>query len=102
MDKKYMIYALKLAKKAYKKGDVPVGCIIVRNNKIIAKAYNKKEKYNDGEPYDFFTNSKEIHCMHPNTVKQISYLLLYLKENGEEKLHLLQVDPHIPAGAKLY
>ena len=23
-------------------------------------------------------------------------------ENGEEKLHLLQVDPHIPAGAKLY
>ncbi|MBR2731729.1 MAG: lysine--tRNA ligase, partial [Clostridia bacterium] len=24
------------------------------------------------------------------------------EENGEEKLHLLQVDPHIPAGAKLY
>ncbi len=24
------------------------------------------------------------------------------KENGEEKLHLLQVDPHIPAGAKMY
>lgn len=23
-------------------------------------------------------------------------------EDGEEKLHLLQVDPHIPAGAKLY
>ncbi len=24
------------------------------------------------------------------------------KENGEEKLQLLMVDPHIPAGAKLY
>ena len=24
------------------------------------------------------------------------------QENGEEKLHLLMVDPHIPAGAKLY
>ena len=24
------------------------------------------------------------------------------KENGEEKLHLLMLDPHIPAGAKLY
>ena len=24
------------------------------------------------------------------------------KEGGEEKLHLLMVDPHIPAGAKLY
>ena len=23
-------------------------------------------------------------------------------ENGEERLHLLQLDPHIPAGAKLY
>ena len=24
------------------------------------------------------------------------------EEEGEEKLHLLMVDPHIPAGAKLY
>ena len=24
------------------------------------------------------------------------------EENGEEKLHLLMLDPHIPAGAKLY
>ena len=24
------------------------------------------------------------------------------KEEGEEKLNLLMVDPHIPAGAKLY
>lgn len=23
-------------------------------------------------------------------------------ENGEERLHLLMLDPHIPAGAKLY
>ena len=23
-------------------------------------------------------------------------------ENGEEKLHLLMLDPHIPAGAKMY
>ena len=27
---------------------------------------------------------------------------LTFHENGEEKLHLLMVDPHIPAGAKLY
>lgn len=24
------------------------------------------------------------------------------KENGEERLNLLMLDPHIPAGAKLY
>lgn len=43
----YMMEALKEANKAYKEGDVPVGCVIVYNNKIIAKAHNKKEKTND-------------------------------------------------------
>lgn len=42
----YMNLALKEAKKAYIKDDVPVGCIIVKNDKIIAKAYNKKENKN--------------------------------------------------------
>lgn len=41
---KYMEIAIKEAKKAQKKGDVPVGAIIVKENKIISKAYNKKEK----------------------------------------------------------
>lgn len=39
-----MKLAEKQAKKAYKKGDVPVGAIIIKNNKIIAQSYNKKEK----------------------------------------------------------
>lgn len=34
------------AKKAYKKGDVPIGAIIVKDGKIISRAYNKKEKKN--------------------------------------------------------
>ena len=44
MNEYYMKIALKLAKKALKQGEVPVGAIIVKDNKIIAKAYNKKEK----------------------------------------------------------
>lgn len=44
MNEKYMIEAIKEAKKAYLNGDVPVGAIIVLNNKIIARAYNHKEK----------------------------------------------------------
>ncbi len=32
------------AKKAYKMGEVPIGCIIIRNNKVIAKAHNIKQK----------------------------------------------------------
>lgn len=39
-----MNIALKEAIKAYKKGDVPIGAVIVKNGKIISKAYNKKEK----------------------------------------------------------
>ena len=46
MNEKYMNIALIEAKKAYKNNEVPIGCIIVKNNKIISKAYNKKEKTN--------------------------------------------------------
>ena len=47
MNEKYMELALKEAKKAFRYDDVPVGCVIVKNNKVIAKAYNKKENKND-------------------------------------------------------
>ena len=47
MYEKYMKMALKQAKKALKRNEVPVGCVITKNNKIIAKAYNKKEKTKD-------------------------------------------------------
>ena len=40
----YMELALKEAYKSYKKGDVPVGAVVVKNGKIIAKAHNLKEK----------------------------------------------------------
>ena len=39
----YMQEAVKEAKKAYKNNEVPVGAVIVRNGKIIAKSYNQKE-----------------------------------------------------------
>lgn len=42
-NEQFMKLALQMAYKAYKKHDVPVGCVIVKDNKIIAKAYNKKE-----------------------------------------------------------
>lgn|SRR5574344_407793 len=44
---KYMLEAIKLAKKAYKKGEVPVGAVIVEKNKIIARGYNCKIHNND-------------------------------------------------------
>ena len=40
----YMEIALKEAKKSLKTDDVPVGAVIVENNKVISKAHNTKEK----------------------------------------------------------
>lgn len=42
-----MLEALKEAKKAYKKGEIPVGAVIVKDNKIIARAHNLKETKKD-------------------------------------------------------
>lgn len=44
---KYMHQALVEAKKAFDKGEVPIGAIIVLNNQIIARAYNQVELLND-------------------------------------------------------
>ena len=43
----YMKQALKEAEKAYKKLEVPVGAVIVKDGKIIARAHNQKETRTD-------------------------------------------------------
>ena len=40
---KYMEEAIRQAKKAMIKDEVPVGAVIVKNDKIISRAYNRKE-----------------------------------------------------------
>ncbi len=47
MDKKFMIEALKQAKIAEKKDEVPVGAVVVLNGKVIAKARNKRHNKKD-------------------------------------------------------
>lgn len=43
MKEKWMKEALKEAQKAYDKEEIPVGAVIVKDDKIIAKAHNLKE-----------------------------------------------------------
>ena len=43
----YMNQALREAEKAYKKLEVPVGAVIVKDGKIIARAHNQKESKTD-------------------------------------------------------
>lgn len=44
---KFMKEALKEAKKAYKKLEIPVGAVIVKDGEIIARAHNIKEQKKD-------------------------------------------------------
>lgn len=41
-DEKYMKLALKQAQKAYELGEVPIGCVIVQDGKVIGRGYNRR------------------------------------------------------------
>ncbi len=46
-DEHFMLQALKEAEQAYHEDEVPVGAVVVINNKVIARGYNQTEKLND-------------------------------------------------------
>lgn len=46
-DEYYMMLALKEARKAFDDGEVPVGAIIIMNERVIARGYNQTERLND-------------------------------------------------------
>jgi tRNA(adenine34) deaminase len=46
-DEYFMMLALKEAKRAFEEDEVPVGAIVVLNEKVIARGYNMVEKLND-------------------------------------------------------
>ena len=41
-DEKFMQRAIRQAKKAYALKEVPIGCVIVQNGKVIARGYNRR------------------------------------------------------------
>ena len=43
----YMNEALKEARKAYEKGETPIGAVIVKDGEIISRAHNLTEELND-------------------------------------------------------
>lgn len=46
LDEKYMKAAMQQAKRAYAKGEVPIGCVIVCDDKIIGRGYNRRNTDN--------------------------------------------------------
>ena len=46
-EERYMRMALQEAERAFSEGEVPVGAIVVMNDRVIAKGYNQVEKLTD-------------------------------------------------------
>ena len=44
MTNEFMLAAYEMAKQAYDDGEVPVGAVIVRDDEIVAKGRNRREK----------------------------------------------------------
>ena len=59
MEEKFMKAALKEAKKAYDKLEVPVGAVIVKDRKIIARAHNLKETIKEQLKMQYLKNYKK-------------------------------------------
>ncbi len=66
---KFLEIAYKEAQKAYKKDEVPVGAVLVLNNKIISKAHNTKQHKHD------ISGHAEINCIRKASNKLKSYIL---------------------------
>lgn len=60
---------IKLANKAYQKGEIPVAAILVKNQKVISKKYNLKEQTKD------ITAHAEILCIRETAKKLKSWNL---------------------------
>ena len=71
----YMNIAIKEAYKASKKGEVPVGAVVVKGNKILAKSHNTKE--NKGNAIDH-AEIKVISkaCKKLNTINLSKYIIM--------------------------
>ena len=59
-DEKYMRLCMRLACRAADNGDVPVGCMVVNEDKIVARAYNRREK--DSDPTLYVTLEPCVMC----------------------------------------
>lgn len=63
-EKKIEKYLYKLSLKSFRKGEIPVSAIIVKDNQIIASAYNCREKYKDITAHaEILAIKKAAHCL---------------------------------------
>ena len=99
MKDEYVKILYKLAKKAYKKNEVPVSAILVYDNKIIAKSYNQKNLKNNSmyhaeilclnKAYKKFRNWNLNGCIMYVTLEPCSLCKLAIEESRIDKVYYL-------------
>jgi len=67
-DEHYMKQALKEAQRAFDEDEVPVGAIVVMNDRIIAKGYNQVEKLTDSTAHAEIKVAGTTSPFHPKTI----------------------------------
>lgn len=98
-DEKYMKEAIKQAKKAAKIGDVPIGCVLVKDGEIIARGYNRRNA--DKTVLSHAGKNRLMTCLRISSQKQLCILkegklLLHIPLLYERRLHYSS--PHIRLG----
>lgn len=69
----WMEFAIKEAERAFDREEVPVGCIIVYNNRIIAKSYNSVELLNDPTAHaEMLAITSAVEYLNSKTLKSCS------------------------------
>ena len=62
-DEKYMKQAIRQAKKAYAIGETPIGCVIVYQDKIIGRGYNRRTIDKNTLAHAETGVSRDVRCM---------------------------------------
>lgn len=75
-DERYMKEALKQAKKAALIDEVPIGCVIVHDEKIIARGYNKRNKLHSTLGHaEISAIKKQAKCLVTGDLKSVPCML---------------------------
>jgi len=68
LDRRYMQEALRLAERALESADVPVGAVVVSEERVIGRGYNQREKLQDptahAEIIALTAAAEALHCWH--------------------------------------
>ena len=107
----YMLLAIEEAKKATEHGDVPIGCIVVSESKVVAKQHNKVELLSDSTAHAEILAIREaqkavgykhlLSCQMYVTLEPCSMCAGAIVLSRLEKLHIAASDPKTGACGSL-